>query len=429
MIFRFSLYGFLKNLRFFEAFLLLAFRERGLDFLAIGGLIAVKEITVNVFEIPSGALADGIGRRNCMVASMACYLTAYLLLGLAPSHWLLVAAMVFYGIADAFRTGTHKALIYSWLRSQGREDERTKVYGYTRSWSKIGSAVSALLAGGLVFVSGNYTSIFLWSALPAAINMVNLATYPAWLDAERPRGSRAALRASVMTMWHGLRAAVTQPAMRKLVRDSMVIEGGYAVVKDYLQPVVQAAAIAAPVLLGLSGKQRTAILGAVAYAVLYVLASFASRKSHRWEQWCGSTERSVRWLYVLCAAGLCVLAALLVGGWAWPAIIIFIALGMGQNLWRPIHVGRFDRDGEEKHAATTLSIESQAKAIAAAVFAPLIGWAVDRLSHHAQPAPVTALWPVAVVAIPMLIVIAWDAIRSTAAGGELAEPDPPASSK
>jgi hypothetical protein len=42
MLFRFSLYGFLKNLRLFDAFLILALLERDLGFAAIGGLIAVR---------------------------------------------------------------------------------------------------------------------------------------------------------------------------------------------------------------------------------------------------------------------------------------------------------------------------------------------------------------------------------------------------
>ena len=50
--FRFSLYGFLKNQRYFEPFLFLAFLEKGLDFTDIGLLIAVRELTTNLLEIP-----------------------------------------------------------------------------------------------------------------------------------------------------------------------------------------------------------------------------------------------------------------------------------------------------------------------------------------------------------------------------------------
>ena len=61
MLFRFSLYGFLKNQTYFEPFLILAFREKGLSFFQIGLLIGFREVCVNLFEVPSGAVADLYG--------------------------------------------------------------------------------------------------------------------------------------------------------------------------------------------------------------------------------------------------------------------------------------------------------------------------------------------------------------------------------
>jgi hypothetical protein len=67
MLFRFSLYGFLKNQRYFEPFLVLALLEKGLGFFEIGLLIGFRELTVNLLEIPSGAVADVWGRRRSMI--------------------------------------------------------------------------------------------------------------------------------------------------------------------------------------------------------------------------------------------------------------------------------------------------------------------------------------------------------------------------
>ena len=141
MLARFSLYGFLKNQRYFEPFLMLAFLEKGLSFLDIGLLIAFREATVIAFEIPSGAVADVYGRRRSMVLSFVAYIGSFLLFGLARDLVLLFGAMFLFGIGEAFRTGTHKAMIFEWLRLEGRLGERTKFYGHTRSWSKFGSAV------------------------------------------------------------------------------------------------------------------------------------------------------------------------------------------------------------------------------------------------------------------------------------------------
>jgi MFS family permease len=400
MIARFSLYGFLKNLRFFEAFLILALRERGLDFLGIGGLIAVREIAGNISQIPSGALADALGRRRCMIASMAGYVVAYVILGMATNNLLLVAGMIVFGTADAFRDGTHKALIYAWLRQQGREGERTQVYGYTRSWSKIGAALSSLIAAALVFCTGSFSSVFLISAIPAALNLINLATYPDSLDAGIPSGG--GLRQSWRHLLASLREVVGKSALRRLVTDSVAVEGSYTVVKDYLQVVVQVFAVALPIQFAMNGSQRTAVLGGLAYAMLNILSSVASRKAHQFENHCGGTEAAVRRIYQFSAAAMVVLAVALLGGLGWLAVLVFIGLGLLQNLWRPIHIGRFDRDGEEQRAATLLSIESQASSLAAALWAPLIGWMIDCLTTGTGSVPLTAMWPVTLAGLPLL---------------------------
>lgn len=405
MIARFSLYGFLKNLRFFEAFLILALRERGLDFLSIGGLIALREIAGNLSQIPSGALADALGRRRCMMVSMAGYVVAYLVLGLATNQLLLMAGMVFYGTADAFRDGTHKALIYAWLRQQGREDERTQVYGYTRSWSKLGSALSSLIAAALVVCTGSFASVFLLSVIPAALNLINLATYPASLDAAIPAGG--GLRQTWKTLLESFREVFGKASMRRLVADSVVVEGSYTVVKDYLQVVVQAFAVAIPLHLTLNGDQRTAVLGGLAYALMHLLSSAASRRAHQFETRCGGTEEAAHRIYQLSGTAMAVLGVALLSGLGWLAVGAFIALGLLQNLWRPIHIGRFDRDGDERRAATLLSIESQASSLAAAVWAPLIGGLIDTLTTHQGPVPLTGLWPVCLAGLPMLAVLGW----------------------
>ena len=133
----------------------------GLSYFVIGLLIAFRELMINLLEIPTGGVADLCGRRRSMIFSFVAYIISFFIFGisgLAASASLgplgalvplLLVAMFFFAVGDAFRTGTHKALIFSWLRLQGRTDERTKVYGYTRSWSKIGSAVSVLIASAI----------------------------------------------------------------------------------------------------------------------------------------------------------------------------------------------------------------------------------------------------------------------------------------
>ncbi len=187
MLFRFSLYGFLKNQRYFEPFLMLVFLQKGFSFLDFGLLISCRELTINLLEIPSGVVADSLGRRLSMVTSFIAYLLSFAIFSVAESWSAYLAAMMVFGVGDSFRTGTHKAMIFEWLRLRGQEEQRTRVYGLTRSWSKIGSAVSSLLAAGLVAWINDYQWVFALAAAPYALNLINLATYPSELDGDHAK--------------------------------------------------------------------------------------------------------------------------------------------------------------------------------------------------------------------------------------------------
>lgn len=62
-IIKFGMYGLLKNLRFFEPFLLLYLIQSGLSLFQIGLLYSIREATMYIFEIPSGVIADRYGKK------------------------------------------------------------------------------------------------------------------------------------------------------------------------------------------------------------------------------------------------------------------------------------------------------------------------------------------------------------------------------
>ena len=130
MIGRFSAYGFLKNLQFFDPFIVLYYLHNGLSFFEIGILLSVSTVCVNVIEIPSGAIADLYGRKNAMLASLSSYIVSFLIFFFFSTFPAMVVANIFFGIGEGFRSGTHKAMIFEWLRINDRLDEKTKVYGF-----------------------------------------------------------------------------------------------------------------------------------------------------------------------------------------------------------------------------------------------------------------------------------------------------------
>ncbi len=404
MIRRFSLYGFLKNQQYYDPFLILAFREKGLSFLSIGLLIAFREIMINVFEVPSGAVADTWGRRRSMIFSFCAYIVSFVLFGAAEGVTLLYAAMLFFAMGDAFRTGTHKAMIFTWLRLQGRENERTRVYGFTRSWSKYGSAVSVLMSAALVLATGRYSLVFYACIIPYAAGIINFLGYPRELEGDC--GGLSVARVAVH-LKETLFESVRNKNVRRLILESMGFEGVFISAKDYLQPVLAAAAVPAAALLltaaGLDDSQKAALMVGPVYFVLYLLSAFASRRSHRLVERAGGEDRAAAVMWV---AVMVIFALMLPSMWfGIHALIIltFVALHVMQNLWRPVLISRFDTYSTESQGATVLSIENQAKSISAMLLAPLMGWAVDSVQAGGMQ---SAYWPVAAIGLAVSLMFA-----------------------
>jgi len=403
MLFRFSLYGFLKNQRYFEPFLVLVFLEKGMSYFEIGTLIAFREACVNLLGVPTGAIADTCGRRLSMILSFAAYIVSFVIFAYSAVPALLFLAMLFFAVGESFRDGTHKALIFAWLRLQNRLDERTKVYGFTRSWSLIGSAVSVVLSAVFVFTSDGYRYVFLFAIPPYILNIVNFFGYPKELDAHIEE--RASVRKVAAHLKEAFMQSVRKPDLRRLMFESMCFEGVFKAVKDYLQPVLKAAAATLFAAGGLtmipnvsrwSDTQRSAVLVGIIYFVLYLFSSFGSRKTHKFAERFGNEERASTALWATVAL---LYAMILLGGWFGLAAILipaFVLIHVLQAVWRPLIISRFDKSSEERQAATILSIEGQAQGLATLACAPIIGLAIDSVTTGKVGGP---FWPVGLIGL------------------------------
>ena len=400
MIKRFSLYGFLKNQRYFEPFIILFFLQQGLSFTQIGFLIAFRELFINLMEIPSGAIADLFGRRRSMIISFVSYIISFAVFGLSQDYWHFFIAMFFFAIGEAFRTGTHKAMIFTWLRIEGRLDEKTKVYGYTRSWSKIGSAVSTVLAVAFVLLTNNYAYVFFFAIIPYIAGLFNLMTYPGELEGQP--AEKVGIRDVVVHLWECIRTALVNNELRRLIVESMSFEGVYKAVADYLQPIVKNMALLLPIFVAWGDTRRSAVMIGVVYVILYLVSAYASRNSYRLTSYAGGEQGGGRLLWKVVFILYIALVPLLFFEYYYVAVIGFIALSLIQNFWRPILVSRFDAYATEAKGATVLSIESQAKSVSTMIVAPILGVAVDFTWGQNLGGQ---FWPVAAIAAVIALLI------------------------
>ena len=389
--FQFCAYGFLKNLRLFEPFLILFLKNEGMTFTQIGVLYAIREIARNLFEIPGGIFADATGRKTSLLLAFSAYIISFLTFFSASSFLIFSLSFLLYAFGDAFRTGTHKAMIMSYLQLNNWSQFKIDYYGHTRSWSQIGSAVSAILAALTILFTGEYKIAFLISIIPYLLELINLALYPNYLN--RPRGQKSEKRGLHLlsqTTKDFINSLKNKEVLRSILGLS-IYSGYYKASKDYLQAMIQIFAISLPLFQSHLDIRREAILVGTVYFIMYLATSIASRRSGPWVR----TQKSVHSAMSksLLIGALCGIAsgALIIAGQNLLAIIFFVGIYLFENLRKPIGIAQISDHLDQKVLASALSVESQAETVFAALFAVFIGFMVDHTSLGIALISVSAL--------------------------------------
>ena len=377
--YKFCSYGFLKNLRFFEPFLMLFFLEKGLSYFEIGILYSIREITVNIIEIPTGVLADAFGRRRTMVFSFISYIAAFFVFNFSSFFPLFIAAMVLFSFGEAFRTGTHKAMIFEYLKINGWADQKVHYYGNTRAASQMGSAVSAVIAAFIVFYTGTMKVVFLYSTIPYFLDLLLMISYPKELEGPTGKLVMSEVSLSVKKVFASFFKAAKDPVFIRTLANISVPKGFHKAVKDYLQPVIILFAVSFPLFTDLDEDKRISIMIGFFYTIIYVLNSFASKKagsiSEKFKHLCRPLNLS---LLTAFATGIIIGITY---NFELPVIAIagFLVIYLLENFRRPIGVSYISEIIDDSIMATVLSTDSQVSAITASVIALLIGFLADRI--------------------------------------------------
>ncbi|MBU2651767.1 MAG: MFS transporter [Bacteroidetes bacterium] len=377
--YKFCLYGFFKNLRFFEAFLVLFFLEKGLSFFEIGLLYSLREITIYIFEIPTGIIADSFGRRKTMLLAFVFYILSFFVFFLSGFFEAFVVAIVFYSLGDAFRTGNHKAMVIEYLSFKGWLQDKVHYYGNTRSWSQMGSALSAITGGFIVFYTGSFRYIFLFSIIPYILDLILVITYPRILDGDIQKFNKRLVKKEFQKLFRHYRNSLVKATVLKAVFNLSVFSGYYKAVKDYLQPLVKTYAISVPLLLTLTIEQRSSLLVGFVFFIIFLLSSFASRISGRVSTWFDNLAIPLN-LTLIIGFFAGILSGIFFNmGFFLVSIVLFVVIYMIENLRKPIGVAFISEAVDKRIMASAISTDSLLQSILAAIIAPVIGLLADHL--------------------------------------------------
>lgn len=371
---KFGFYGFLKNLRFFEPYLLYYLTIiSGLSLLQVGFLYSIREIIIYLFEIPSGVIADRYGKKTELVFCFLFYITSFVLFYFANSYLFFVLAMVAFGLGEAFRTGTHKAMIMQYLDENKVDVPKSKIYGKTRSMSLIGSMTMSIISIAFIIWLPEVRVLFLLSIVPYTIDLLLITSYPKYMN-DRKDGEFK-LKTFLKENYRAVKYSITDTKVRGLLLEAATYQAAFKSMKDYIQPIIITLTSSIILFSAFSLQENLKIYIGVIYAVIYLFSSFASRNAHFVvERFNSKTIINLMWL--LTGAVMILLSFFLNN--IYVIFGTFLIFYIFLNIRRPLMVELVGEATDKTKRASVLSVESQTTSLLVAVFAPIIGYIADK---------------------------------------------------
>ncbi len=338
--------------------IVLFWEDNGLDMLEVFVLQGLFAVAMAVAEVPTGMVADRLGKKTSLTAGVLIVLVGMFVYGLGHGFAAFLAAEELLALGIALLSGADSSLLYDSLDALGRTAEYTRREGRARSVQMVSFAASNLLGG--VIGSYDYRAAVWASMIGPAIALFVVLQLTEVQPVQRTTGFSEA--------WRGYRSLVGQTL--KFVRK-------HALVRWYI------------VLLAVMGMGQTWLLWlyqpymahvelpvwsfGIAFAGFNLFAAFASHRAAEIDEWLSPSGTLVL------LATLQVAPPLLMAVFVHPAAVFLILGHQGaRGLGKVILSERVLRYTYPDKRSTVLSVSSLAVRLSFAISAPAMGWVARR---------------------------------------------------
>ncbi len=355
--------------------LVVLMQSRGLSLAQVGLVSATQGVMVLLLELPTGGLADAVGRRPVLLAASVLDLVSLALLAAAHTPGAFMAAWAVQGVYRALESGPLGAWYVD--ASQAVDPRADIEAGLGRAGTAIGLAIGggALAAAGLTawWPAGGLDPLVVPVLVAMAVRVVDVVALTRLLSEARRGAARgvSAVRAGAAEVPQVVRRTVglvvRSPALLALAAVELSWGAGLAAVELF----------SAPRLVDLVGDATGGVAAfALAAAGAWIVSALGSALTGRVTAVSGGSPARVgAWLRVVQGAMAAVIA--LVGG---PAAMIVGYLGfyLVHGTANVVHNGMVHRLVGPDERTTVLSAHSLAARAGGIVAALALGPVADR---------------------------------------------------
>ena len=369
-----ALASFFSTLYFYIPVGTLYLRSKDLNYVQINSLWGIIVGTMFLTEIPTGMIADRLGRKRAINIALGLQVLGEVIYIFSKSYGPFAVAAAIGGLGFAFGSGCVEALVYDSLRAGGREAEMSRAMGFIEAARKLANLL-AFAAGGLLVTNLTRERFVVAIILTACAVGVGFLISFTLHESPIERGEEDK-DGSLKLLIDGIQMLRASKLFRGLVLLSLVT----VPFRDYLGSLYQPHFVDAgvpPLWFGLSLSLASG------------LGILASRYAYWLEVRLG-TQMSL-----LLATALPGVLYLAMASIAHPAfsVFIFCALVGSMSLRGPIFAGQLNAHIESKNRATVLSLISMFSGI----YVSLVGLLIGRIADASVPYALAAMGVVVLV--------------------------------
>ncbi|MBU3191607.1 MFS transporter [Clostridium bowmanii] len=322
---------------------------KGLSFTEIMVLQSISAIAVVLFEVPTGAMADKIGRKESILIGAFLWAISLGFYVVGKSFTMFILAEVIFSLGATFKSGADNALIYDSLKVMGREKEFQSIEGKARSFALYAQAVGSIIAGFVYEVNKN---------LPFLISVVfMLVTIIITLRFKDPpiEGKVGKYGINYMEqIKESGKFIISHEKIKAVIIFTMMFFIFYRTAFFYYQPYMEAV------------KIPVRYFGII-FFVFNITAAFASKRSH----WIMDKTKPKTLTFM---AVLMIISFVLMGVTkVWFGVFAILFQQVARGIYRPVTTKYLNKHIPSDKRATVLSFQSLACNLSVAIAFPLMG--------------------------------------------------------
>lgn len=337
----------------------LFFYLRYFSFAQIATLWAIQMAASNLFEIPTGAFADLVGRKTSIILSFMIGAISLLIFPFVTAFGIFVILEILKGLSNALYSGSMEALVYDHLKERGEEQTYPHISANIETVTWAAWFISAI-GGGYLYFWQYQSPWIIQGAMFVFASIVAMKLVEPKIDSVKVKLSEA-LRQNVV----GFGELFQNAKMGRITIQLVVIGAGYFIASNLLGPS-QAREY------GMDARGTGWLFGlGCLFSVL------ASRFYPKLKSWLGETRLILLTGTILLVSFFGARYAGIIGGSA--LIVLRIASSSTFRNTRSVIVNSWISSKNRATALSTLNLITQIPYI---FLAPLFGMMIDKSSPN-----------------------------------------------